>query len=239
MTEDLSHAEIQELLGAYALGAVDERERTIIEAHARTCETCAIELDDHRRLADALRLHAPRVSPLASAESNGMASTIGQDTRGGLARRWAAPVAAAFVIVIVILGGLFVQGRIRSDDLEATLDRIELLERAQLAAADPEAVTTTLRTPNDEPVLTVVSRAGGGPTYAINSTVPRLGVGQTYQLWRVDNQGVTAAVTLGHRPEAVAFVLPSGVTGFLLTVETGSAPSRPTLPAVATARVSP
>ena len=32
MTEDLSHGEIQELLGAYALGAVDERERATIEA---------------------------------------------------------------------------------------------------------------------------------------------------------------------------------------------------------------
>ncbi len=239
MTRDLSHGEIRELLGAYALGAVDERERAIIEAHSETCETCRIELADHRRLAEALREHATRVSPLASAESNGTARTTGHVTRGGLARRWAVPVATAFVIVVVILGGLFVQGQIRSDDLEATLDRIELLERAQLVAADPRAVVTTLRTPTDEPVLTVVSRAGGGPSYAINSMVPRLGGGRTYQLWRVDNDDVTAAVTLGPRPDAVSFEVPSGVTGFLLTVENGSAPSRPTLPAVATARVAP
>ncbi len=239
MTEDLSHSEIQELLGAYALGAVDERERATIEAHAETCETCRIELADHIRLAAALRQHAARVSPLASAEASGTATPAGKVTRGRVARRWAVPVATAFVIVVVLLGGLFVQERIGSDDVEATLDRIELLERAQLAAADPAAVVTTLRTPSDEPVLTVVSRAGAGPGYAINSAIPDLEGGRTYQLWRVDNQGVTAVATLGRRPETVEFALPAGTTGFLLTVENGPTPTRPTLPAVASARTSP
>lgn len=239
MSDELSHADIQELLGAYALGAVDERERAIIETHRQTCESCRAELDEHRRLAEALRRHAPRVSALASASSNGSATTSGSVAREGPARRWMVPVATAFVIVIVMLGGLLAQGQIRAHDLEATMNRIELLERAQLAAADPAAILTTLRTPSDEPVLTVVSRTAGGASYAVNSTVPQLADGRTYQLWRVDNQGVSAVTVLGARPEVVAFALPSGVTGFLLTIETEIAPSRPTLPAVATGRTSP
>ncbi|MHB1533433.1 MAG: anti-sigma factor family protein [Acidimicrobiales bacterium] len=49
MPEDLSHGDIQELLGAYCLDAVDERERATVEAHLKVCESCRSELDDHRR----------------------------------------------------------------------------------------------------------------------------------------------------------------------------------------------
>lgn len=145
----------------------------------------------------------------------------------------------AAIIGLLALGGLFVQAEIRSDDLESRLNRIELLERAQLAAADPTAAVTTLLTPRNELVLTVVSRAVGGTSLAMNSGLPRLARGQTYQLWRVDNGTVTAAVALGRRPNAVVFSLPPGVTRFVLTVENDPVPSRPTLPAVAAGTISP
>ncbi len=232
MSDDLSHGEIQDLLGAYALGAVDDDERAIIDAHLQTCESCRIELDDHSRLAETLLRHASRVSPLASIESNGSAKKNGDAGRERRVRRWAAPV--AIVIVAVILGGFYFQAEIRSNGLETRMQRIEVLERAQLATTDPAAVVTTLRTPRSEAVLTVVSRAAGGASYAMNSALPRLTRGRTYKLWRVDNGVITAAVALGPRPDATAFSLSSGVSGFLLTVETGPAPRRPTLPAVAT-----
>jgi len=85
----------------------------------------------------------------------------------------------------------------------------------------------------------VVSRAVGGDSYAMNSTLPPLSKGQTYQLWRTERGSEVAAVALGRRPDAVMlFSLPSGVTAFVLTVETTPTPSRPTLPAVAGARIS-
>ncbi|MDP9075276.1 MAG: zf-HC2 domain-containing protein, partial [Actinomycetota bacterium] len=181
MSEDLSHSEIQELLGAYALDAVDDSERTVIEAHLRTCASCQAELDDHRRLAETLRRHAIRVSPLASTESNGSARTDGAVKHPRRLRGWRVPTAAA--IALVLVGGLFVQGEVRYHHLAATTIHIELLERAQLAAADPAAVVTQLRSASDEPMLTVVDR--GRNSYAVNSSLPRLTHGQTYQLWRV------------------------------------------------------
>ncbi|MDQ3640656.1 MAG: anti-sigma factor [Actinomycetota bacterium] len=236
MNDFLSHAEIQELLGAFALGAVDGRERAVVAAHLETCESCRAELDDHRRLARALSRHASRVSPLASMESNGSSGT-GKAERPRPVRRWTVPVAVAIVLVIFV--GLFAQAQVRFNEVEARIDRIELLGRAQLATADPAAVVTALRTPGGEPALTVVSRTGGGTSYAMNSALPPLGEGQTYELWRIDNTGVTAVVALGRRPDTVRFSLAApSVTGFLLTVETGSPPSRPTLPAVATGRVA-
>ena len=49
-----------------------------------------------------------------------------------------------------------------------------LLQRAQLAAADPAALVSTLRTPANVPVLTVVSRPGGGESFALTSALPPL-----------------------------------------------------------------
>ncbi|HVF13908.1 MAG TPA: anti-sigma factor [Acidimicrobiales bacterium] len=236
MTEDLSHTEIQNLLGAYALDAVDEWERVLIESHLETCESCRVELDDHGRLAETLRRHASRVSPLASLEANGSAKN-GGSARAQPRRRWGS--AAQVAILLLLLGVLIAQAQVRFDTLEGRLDRVELLERAQLAMADPDAIVTTLRNPANDPVLTVVSRAAGGDSYAMNSTLPRLSEGQTYQLWRVDSRGHTAAGEPLGGPDALVFSLPPGVTGFLITVEKGSAPDRPTLPAVASGRVLP
>lgn len=235
LTENPNHEEIQELLGAFALGAVDDGERTVMESHLKTCESCRSELDAHRRLADALRRHGPLLSPLASVGSGGYASDGDDRTQARSVRRWGVPVAVA--IMLLMLGGLFVQDGIRFQRLESRMERTELLGRAQLAAVDPAAVLATLRTPRNEPVLTVVSRAAGGESFAINGVLPPLGDSQTYQLWRTGSDGVTAAVTLGRRPEAVVFQLPTGVTGLILTVEKDPAPPQPTLPAVATARV--
>ena len=236
VSEELSHDDIQELLGAYALGAVDEREQAVIEAHLETCESCRVELDDHRRLAENLRLHAARVSPLASLESNGSGKANGglPPARG---RRWRFP--AAMAVALALLAGVLAHSEVRFNDIEGATDRLEVLGRAQLAAALPGAILTTLLTPRNEPVLTVVSRPGGGAGYTLASSLPPLAKGQTYVLWRDGPGGEAAAATLGPRPATAVLSLPSGVTGFLLTVETVPAPRRPTLPAVATARIAP
>jgi hypothetical protein len=45
------HAELQELLGAYALDAVEPAEATVIELHLATCPRCRDELAQHREVA--------------------------------------------------------------------------------------------------------------------------------------------------------------------------------------------
>ncbi|MGH9042204.1 MAG: zf-HC2 domain-containing protein, partial [Acidimicrobiia bacterium] len=46
-----SHQDIQELLGAFALDAVDEDERDLIEVHLAGCPRCRAEVATHRETA--------------------------------------------------------------------------------------------------------------------------------------------------------------------------------------------
>ena len=46
-----AHAELQELLGAYALDAVEPEEAVVLELHLLTCPRCRTELTEHREVA--------------------------------------------------------------------------------------------------------------------------------------------------------------------------------------------
>jgi anti-sigma factor RsiW len=54
MSTDLRHREIEELLAAYALDAVDAAEAAMVEAHLGGCPLCRAELDGYRETAAAL-----------------------------------------------------------------------------------------------------------------------------------------------------------------------------------------
>ncbi|MGD2050838.1 MAG: zf-HC2 domain-containing protein [Acidimicrobiia bacterium] len=51
MTEAMTHRDIQEFLGAYALDAVEEEERRTVERHLTICPECRSEVVDHREVA--------------------------------------------------------------------------------------------------------------------------------------------------------------------------------------------
>ena len=51
---EMSHEEIEELLGAYALDAVEPNVAAIIEAHLEGCVRCAIEVAQHHEVAGLL-----------------------------------------------------------------------------------------------------------------------------------------------------------------------------------------
>ncbi len=46
---------VRELLGVYLLGACDDADRQLVEAHLRDCQACRLEVDSLGRLPDALR----------------------------------------------------------------------------------------------------------------------------------------------------------------------------------------
>src|SRR5690606_4393398 len=56
------HDEIAELLGAYALDAVEPEEAAAVEAHLAVCPRCAAEVADHREVA-AMLAHSGAPAP--------------------------------------------------------------------------------------------------------------------------------------------------------------------------------
>ena len=62
MSASLTHHDIQELLGAFALDAVDDEERDLIEAHLAGCPRCRAEVEGHRETA-ALLAHSGERAP--------------------------------------------------------------------------------------------------------------------------------------------------------------------------------
>jgi anti-sigma factor RsiW len=52
--DDLTHMEIQELLGVYALDAVDKETAALVESHLETCVRCAAEVAQHHEVAGLL-----------------------------------------------------------------------------------------------------------------------------------------------------------------------------------------
>jgi anti-sigma factor RsiW len=59
---NFTHQDIQDLLGAFALDAVDDEERDVIEAHLAGCPRCRAEVEGHRETA-ALLAHSGERAP--------------------------------------------------------------------------------------------------------------------------------------------------------------------------------
>jgi hypothetical protein len=62
MSRNFTHIDIQELLGAFALDAVDSEERDVIEGHLAGCPRCRAEVEGHRETA-ALLAHSGERAP--------------------------------------------------------------------------------------------------------------------------------------------------------------------------------
>ncbi len=62
MTGPVRHQEIEELLGAYALDAVDDAEQALVDEHLLACPKCRAELAEHREVTATLA-HSGATAP--------------------------------------------------------------------------------------------------------------------------------------------------------------------------------
>jgi Anti-sigma-K factor rskA len=229
-TRPRSHEELAELLGAYALDALDdtEGEREAVRLHVLECARCRAEVAEHREVA-ALLAHAGEPAPPAvwdriAASIEGEAPPATRPVLQAVAspppvpartqRWWTRPVAglaAAAVVVIAALGWLAIDANQRLDDLEG--DRGVAAAMAD-ALADPDSTVVDLEGEVD--VRAVVQDGHG---YLAADTLPAAPDGRTYQLWGGAEGGMVSLGVLGGAPtEAVAFEA-GEVSALALTVE--------------------
>ncbi len=263
MIQEQPHDTIEELLGVYALDAVDDDERRLVEDHLSRCSFCRNEVEEHREVAALLAgevVEAPQhvwdgiiskinatgpleeLAPVLSLEEKRKAPFL-------TATRRVATVAAAVAAAVVIglSAGLVTQSQrigdltseITEQDrqltaLAATLAADPLEQAVAAALADPAAQIASL-TAEGSNQTTMIVMLPDGTGYVYQSNLDALRTDATYQLWAVVDDKVISAGVLGHQPVLVPFHIdPNGLQGFVITQEAaGGVPQSEADPVVA------
>ncbi|MBA3788371.1 MAG: anti-sigma factor [Actinobacteria bacterium] len=172
-----------ELTAAYALDALDPRERERYENHLATCESCREELASFWAVSGALAHAAGGPSPAPALRERILAQAKSEQPNVVRLRpRWALPATASLAAVAAVLAlgfGLW------SASLSRELDR----ERTALAGtgdalaivSDPDAHTVAFRGADGHIVVSDTGKAA-----VVLSGIDPAPAGKTYELWVVE-----------------------------------------------------
>jgi hypothetical protein len=227
----VTHDEVEELLGAYALHAVDPHERARVEAHLETCPRCRAELREHEAVAGLLGNSggdAPdglwdRIADALEEQPPPMRIDLpaGQGVVRPLRRRPLREVlaAAAAVVAIATLGVVVVRQDDRIDDLQTAMADEGLLRAANAALTDPRASAAVLLSSDGARSARAVLLPDG-TGYLMLADLPNLPGDRTYQLWGRTDGGLLSLGLLGDRPDDVmAFHAAGDVDALAITEE--------------------
>lgn len=254
----ISHDDASELLGAYALDAVDGDELVDLEEHLSTCPRCRAELDSLREVAGALGNSAepppedlwssiadqlgndwsendeppPMPELPAPARSPFRAPAPGRTRRARSTVLLLGAVSVAASAVAIVLG----IGLVRSQNNATNLQQVIAHQRV---AAQRSPAEVALHTAGHRVVTLVdgarVERARfvlvpGGRGYLVSSNLPTLQSGQTYQLWGIVGSTPISLGLLGASPHDSTFTIAgaSGTSKLALTAEPSGGTVAPT-----------
>ena len=218
--------ELDGLLGAYALDAVDADERRRVDDYLQVSPRAAAEVQAHREVATMLAftgMNAPddlwgrisdEIGELAPPPGPELAKVMSFDDhpvrrRISAVAPWLMSAAAAAVIVFVAVG--------LADSADAPNE--PLANAVELARADRDSITTTLVADvSDASAEAVIDQDGHG--YMLARDLPTLPEGQTYQLWGVVEGGdVISLGIFGPNPELETFTIEGSVEALAITIE--------------------
>jgi anti-sigma-K factor RskA len=238
MARRLTPEEIEGLLGAYALGAVDADERAAIEAYVVDHPAAAEELEQlqdaavwlavsgapaSRDLWDRIAAATEPEPPPLRVPERGRASTSSWFTP-----RRVLALAAALVAVLAIGVGVVVS---RDDS-----SRPDLAAAIQDAQASPSARRIVLASASgDAQVDAVMLPDGTG--YVVRSDLPRLASDRTYQLWGIDGSNVVSLGVLGRELRPSAFTFAGSPDALAITEEVAGGVPQPRNEPVVSGRV--
>lgn len=232
-----THNDMQELLGAYALNALETDEVASLELHLADCPKCRAELRNHRETA-AMLAHAGAPAPAGLWERItaaldetpddadtvfrmpvGLSGSPRQPSKRNARWRQAVAVAAAAAAVVGVLG-IVDRNLVRRDPSVATI--------ASIAFADPDSKLVTLRSPDGQQTIDVVL-TDDGRGYVLHGKLNVLDTSKTYQLWAiVSGQPPISLGVLGRNPKAAEFAAHLSPSQLAITIEQAGGAQAPT-----------
>ncbi|HLX88405.1 MAG TPA: anti-sigma factor [Acidimicrobiales bacterium] len=244
MTSD--HEQMQSLLGAYALHAVEPDEARLLDEHVAGCPRCRAELTGYLRAAPLLGSTSEEPpaglwDEVASTIGDGRAADMPTQVRRALWRRrwWSVgpTLAAAFGVVVVVLGtlvGTLATGVIGGGN-GPNGTPAQLVHDAAIAAMAGPHRTIALQEPGGRARADVVI-ASGTRGFFVPLSLPELGRGRTYQLWASVRGAAVSLGTVGGRAQTVAFHVEPAMAAFMITAEPAGGVAQPDSPVLAVGR---
>ena len=241
MGRELTHSEVSDLLGAYALDALEPAEFQAVDRHVQGCEECLAEVAEHREVAGLLTpgwgkppaglwdriaasleespppLNMAPVIAMKPATSFPTAGAGAAKSRRSFGLGIAAMVAVAAVAMMGFLGIRAVDDRPRTTEI-AVGPYAELERSANAALADRASRKVELvSTDGYRSAQAVVLPDGTG--YLVNPNLPKLAAERTYQLWAVVGTAKISVGVLGPEPKIVPFKMNGPVSALAITEE--------------------
>jgi len=231
----MTHNEIEELLGVYALDALDDEERREVDEHLPTCPRCRAELAAHREVA-AMMGNALGESPAVAPDEiwDRISSSLLDEPpalvpfrRPGLTRRLAlvvplGAVAAALVLVVALLAA-------KVGNLDSQVSSLRSGTSFSSVYLNPKHKTVELASATHPGWrATVILLNGNG--YLINPSMPAISRAETFQLWALSRGKVVSLGVLGAHPNGAAIRVEPTMTLLMINAEPLGGTPQPTTP---------
>jgi hypothetical protein len=217
----MSAEELDQLLGAFALDAVDPAERRMVDEYLRVNPMASAEVERHREVASMLAwtsMDAPAglwdriASELDDLDDVPPAPIVPlqrRPRRSGAMISWALAGAAVTALTVVAVSA-FADGVTREALLQQAFDDA----RADRDSRQASLVRDGLSVP------AVVDSDGHG--YMDLTALPALPSDQTYQLWGVIDDKAISLGIFGPNPEIETFSAAGGLAALVITIEEGN-----------------
>lgn len=239
----MSHDDLQSLLGAYALDALDPKEVAAVEEHLAGCPRCQAEVAAHR---DAASLLAAGGGEAPAGVWDRIAAELGQDDAppsehlvkppNGVPvrprRRIALPAVAAVATTAAaaaVLGVSAAHLEHRVNVLSSALNAGGIQQAAAAAVLSPAHRAVRLVSATNHQTMQVVILPDGS-AYLVRSDLPALDSDRTYQLWGLVNGKAVSLGLLGSDPRVAAFRVDPSVSRLMVTAEPKGGVPQPTSP---------
>jgi anti-sigma-K factor RskA len=211
----LTCAEVEAVLPALVLGALDDDERADVMAHVDLCPGCRQKLAEYQALSRGLLEAVPQRTPPAAIKQTLMARVqpkaqpwprrVANWLRGRQTMpRWALTATYALVVIVVALSGYEMT---RLANQQASLATQLAEQKSAIALLTRETSAINMTGTQVASGASAVMRFSPQDTMAVVQTIalPPLSAGKAYQLWLIDSEGK-------HDSGAV-FTIPPGSEG--------------------------